>query len=247
MTLQVTYTGRGISIPQAFKDHVEAKSDKAESLADKGQRLEVKLSSQTGHRTAETTMVVELTVVGRGPIIRSEAQAAEKFAAFETAWDKLCERLRRARDKKKSKAHGNGSGRANGGSHTPPGLGAALAGLTPVDPDRPIYEQVTDAEQADDAPPEEDAPEEPIRIRRKIFAAEPMSVDAAVDAMELLGHDFYLYADAETGQPSAVYRRRGWTYGVISLDTAAHEAEGVEERPYRPENGATLQTLRPAA
>ncbi|WP_258934875.1 ribosome-associated translation inhibitor RaiA [Nesterenkonia pannonica] len=246
MTLQVTYTGRGISVPQDFRDHVEMKSDKAASLADKGQRMEVKLSSQTGHRSAETTMVVELTVIGRGPIIRSEAQAADKFAAFETAWDKLCERLRRARDKKKSKAHGNGSGRANGGSHTPPGLGAALAGLTPVDPDRPIYEQVTDAERADDAPQAEEDADEPIRIRRKVFSAEPMSVDAAVDAMELLGHDFYLYLDVETGQPSAVYRRRGWTYGVISLDAFA-EGGDEEERPYRPENGATLQSLRSAA
>lgn len=241
MTLQVTYTGRSITIPDTFKEHVEEKTAKVEQLADKGQRLEVKVSSETAHRRVETTITVELTVVGRGKVIRSEAQAGDKFAAFETAFNKLTERLRRARDKKKSKARSNGTL-----GHPAPSVGEALAGLTPVDPDRPLYEQVSDAEAADDVPPEDETWEEPVRIRRKVFPAEPMSVDAAVDAMELIGHDFYLYIDVETGLPSAVYRRRGWTYGVIALDSQKHteSPEDEEERPYRPENGTTRAHLQ---
>ncbi|WP_150460757.1 ribosome hibernation-promoting factor, HPF/YfiA family [Nesterenkonia ebinurensis] len=242
MALQTTYTGRNITIPSAFKEHVESKLDKVDQLADKGQRLEVKVSSENSHRRAETTITVELTVVGRGKVIRSEAQSEEKFAAFEMAWDKLCERLRRVRDKKKAKARSNGTL-----GHPAQSVGEALAGLTPVDPDRPLYEQVLDAEAADDVPPEEDDWDEPIRIRRKVFPAEPMSVDAAVDAMELLGHDFYLYLDSETGQPSAVYRRRGWTYGVISLDQNKQVQEpDTEERAYRPANGTTLSHVKAA-
>lgn len=242
MALQTTFTGRNISIPSAFKEHIEAKLEKVEQLADKGQRLEVKVSSENAHRRAETTMTVELTVIGRGKVIRSEAQAEEKFAAFEIAWDKLLERLRRARDKKKSKARSNGTL-----GHPAQSVGQAMAGLTPVDPDRPLYEQVLDAEAADNLPPEEDAWDEPIRIRRKVFPAEPMTVDAAVDNMELLGHDFYLYIDAETSLPSAVYRRRGWTYGVIALD-AEHKVDQpqTEERAYRPDNGTTLPQVTAA-
>ena len=236
MALQTTYTGRNITIPDRFKEHVDSKSEKIAHLADKGQRLEIKVSNETSHRRADSTMTVELTVVGRGKVIRSEAQAEEKFAAFETAFNKLLERLRRARDKKKSRSRSSGQ-------HTP-SVGEALSGLTPVDTDRPLYEQVLDAEAADDAPPEEEEWEEPIRIRRKVFGAEPMSVDAAVDAMELIGHDFYLYVDAETGQPSAVYRRRGWTYGVISLDTDQKTEEPhTEERTYRAANGTTRTNL----
>ena len=44
-----------------------------------------------------------------------------------------------------------------------------------------------------------------------------MSVDDALSRMELVGHDFYLFADAESGKPSVVYRRRGYDYGVITL------------------------------
>ncbi|GAA4828620.1 ribosome hibernation-promoting factor, HPF/YfiA family [Garicola koreensis] len=236
MALQTTYTGRNITIPDRFKEHVDSKSGKIEQLADKGQRLEIKVSNETSHRRADSTLTVELTVVGRGKVIRSEAQAEEKFAAFETAFNKLLERLRRARDKKKSRSRSSGQ-------HTP-SVGEALSGLTPVDPHRPLYEQVLDAEAADDAPPEEEDGDEPIRIRRKVFGAEPMSVDAAVDAMELIGHDFYLYLDAETGQPSAVYRRRGWTYGVISLDTDQTSGQPhTEERAYRATNGTTRANL----
>ncbi|WP_261624474.1 ribosome hibernation-promoting factor, HPF/YfiA family [Nesterenkonia marinintestina] len=232
MTLQVSYTGRNIQIPSDFKEHVEEKVDKIDQLADKGQRLEVKVSSENSHRRADTSLTVELTVIGRGKVVRSEAQAEDKFQAFEVSLNKLTERLRRARDKKKSRAHQGGAA---------PDVATALAGLPPVATDRPLYEQVLDAERAHDVPPgEEHDDDAPIRIRRKVFPAEPMTVDAAVDAMELIGHDFFLYIDAETQLASAVYRRRGWTYGVISLDAgkAAEDGPTTEERTYRAENGA---------
>jgi hypothetical protein len=54
-------------------------------------------------------------------------------------------------------------------------------------------------------------------VRRKVHTAQPMSVDDALSRMELVGHDFYLFADAETGAPSVVYRRKGYDYGVIRL------------------------------
>ena len=241
MSMQVSYTGRNITIPEGFKEHVEEKLDKIEQLADKGHRLEVKVTGESSHRRAETALAVELTVIGRGKVIRSEAQAEEKFAAFEMAMNKLTERLRRARDKKKSRAHASRNGAAD--------VAHAMAGLEPVATDRPLYEQVLDAAEAHDEPPVgwEDEDVVPIRIRRKVFAAEPMSVDAAVDAMELVGHDFYLYLDSETGLPSAVYRRRGWTYGVISLDTEKQVSDPVtEERDYRSENGVSAGSLRVA-
>lgn len=240
MTLQVSYTGRNIQIPSTFKEHVEDKLHKVDQLADKGHRMEVKVASENAHRRADTALTVELTVIGRGKVVRAEAQAEEKFAAFEIALNKLTERLRRARDRKKSRAH---NATRNGAAD----VATAMAGLSPAPTDRPLYEEVVDAEAVDEHPPAEDETDQDaatIKIRRKVFPAEPMSVDAAVDAMELVGHDFYLYVDAETEQPSAVYRRRGWTYGVISLDADQRvQAPTTEERSYRPENGTTPRTV----
>ena len=57
----------------------------------------------------------------------------------------------------------------------------------------------------------------PIEIRRKSFPAEPMTAQEAVDRMELVGHDFFLFVDSESGAPSVAYRRKGWSYGVLTL------------------------------
>jgi len=54
--------------------------------------------------------------------------------------------------------------------------------------------------------------------REKVHAAEPMTVEDALFQMELVGHDFYLFQDKESGRPSVVYRRRAYDYGIISLD-----------------------------
>jgi hypothetical protein len=69
---------------------------------------------------------------------------------------------------------------------------------------------VTDDEQVVDG-------DTPVVIRRKVFAPEVMSAEDAVDQMELVGHDFFLFLDADSARPSVVYRRKGWNYGVISL------------------------------
>jgi hypothetical protein len=51
-----------------------------------------------------------------------------------------------------------------------------------------------------------------------------MTVEEALDHMELVGHDFFLFVDSQTDRPSVVYRRKGWDYGVISLEEMAEEA-----------------------
>ncbi len=61
----------------------------------------------------------------------------------------------------------------------------------------------------------------PLVVREKSHLASPMTLDQALYEMELVGHDFYLFVDKESERPSVVYRRRGYDYGVISLDLGA--------------------------
>jgi len=61
----------------------------------------------------------------------------------------------------------------------------------------------------------------PLVVREKTHAAVPMTLDQALTEMELVGHDFYLFVDKESERPAVVYRRRGYDYGVISLDLKA--------------------------
>ena len=61
----------------------------------------------------------------------------------------------------------------------------------------------------------------PLVLREKVHAASPMTIDQALLQMELVGHDFYLFHDKESGRPSVVYRRRGYDYGILSLEGTA--------------------------
>jgi hypothetical protein len=101
-----------------------------------------------------------------------------------------------------------------GGSGTP-GAPAAPEAASPSDsPSRgPNAAEMSDARIV---PMDVDG-EGPLVVREKVHKAEPMGLDQALLEMELVGHDFYLFVDVESHQPSVVYRRRGYDYGVIRL------------------------------
>jgi hypothetical protein len=103
---------------------------------------------------------------------------------------------------------------------------AAAEGFSGIDiqpADGEIIEAVATGAVPTQQVDEDEQPEDysPVVIRQKVFPAEWMTVDDAVDRMELVGHDFFLFIDAKTDRPSVVYRRKGWDYGVIGLDEEA--------------------------
>jgi ribosomal subunit interface protein len=215
-------SGRNLTVSDRFREYAGEKISKIESLGDKVQRVDAKVSKETNARQTGDQLTVEVTVLGRGPVIRAEASAADKFAAFDLAYTKLLERLRRAKDRKK----------VHHGRHTPKAVREATASLEPASTSEPLYVEASQRNDEPQAAPAESSPydvdndipagDSPVLIRRKVFPAASLSLDDAVDNMELVGHDFYLFVDKDTNTPSVVYRRRGWTYGVITLD---HECE----------------------
>ncbi|MGE5529495.1 MAG: ribosome hibernation-promoting factor, HPF/YfiA family [Patescibacteria group bacterium] len=72
-----------------------------------------------------------------------------------------------------------------------------------------------DAVVAGPVPGVEEVLEEPRIVRTKRFAFKPMSVSEAIMQMELLGHDFYVFANADSEEVNVVYRRRDGHYGLI--------------------------------
>lgn len=55
-------------------------------------------------------------------------------------------------------------------------------------------------------------------IKRKIIDVKPMNEDEAILQMELLGHQFYMYKDSETGHPAVIYKRNDGNYGIIESE-----------------------------
>ena len=218
--MDITVTGRGVGIPDRFEDYAIEKSERVEHLAEKALALEIRLCRHHETHGSSGDDRVELTLIGPGPIVRAESGGADKYAAFDMALDKLMERIRQAKDRKK----------VHRGQHRPTSLREASAGgfagtdVTPASPD--VIEAVTTGS----IPLVSEEPEKewsPVVIRDKVFPAERMSKEEAVDRMELVGHDFFLFIDAASDRPSVVYRRTGWDYGVIGLEEPADELIGA--------------------
>ena len=205
--MEIVVAGRHTEVSPRYRAHLESKLAKIEQLAPRAQRVDVLVSHEANPRQSGSSEKVELTVVDKGPVIRAEACADDAYAALDLALGKLLERLRRVRDRRKD--HRN---------HTP---------LTPVDvrPPSQVPEPEPQAPEPDaDGVVETTLGDSPVLIREKVHRAEPMTVDDALYEMELVGHDFFLFVDAETAQPAVAYRRRGWSYGVIKLDVPVSTA-----------------------
>ncbi len=225
--METNIVGRNLGITDRFRDYATEKSEKIAALADKALALEIKVSR---HHEKNGAAVgndrVELTLIGKGPLVRAEADGSDKYAAFDVALGRLLERVRRAKDRKK--VHRGGAHRPTS-LHEASSVGFSVIDITPANPEtlERVRTGAIPVVHAEDAVADADADAEeeycPVVIRRKVFAAAPMSVDDALYFMELVGHDFYLFQDAETKRPSVVYRRKGWDYGVIELDGSGAE------------------------
>ncbi len=196
--MDVIVRGRHIDLSQRFREHVEEKVAKLDRFGVPLTRVDVEVTKEPNPRQADRAFDVELTCRGGGSIIRAEAASADKYAALELAYDRLVERLRRASDRKRSdRRHG-----------TPLSEIAAAAEVGTVE----VETTIVDVDD-DDAV----YVNGPIVVREKTHESAPMSVAEAVDRMELVGHDFYLFTDSESGLPSVVYRRQSFDYGLIRL------------------------------
>ncbi|KQZ05127.1 RNA polymerase subunit sigma-54 [Microbacterium sp. Root53] len=216
--METHISGVGVGITERFRTVVEEKIARIAGLAPRALRLEVKVTHQAHRNGRLEDDVVELTVVGKGPVVRAEACAGDKFAALDIALDKLAEQLRRAKDKRVA-------GRLHPrGAHYEKGSGA-LEGIDVQPAPADVIRAVTTGEVPVVEEGEDEEDYNPVVIRTKTFEPEWMTVEEAVDRMELVGHDFFLFIDARTDHPSVVYRRRGWDYGVISLTATAPPEE----------------------
>lgn len=213
--MDIVVKGRKKAVPQRFRKHVAEKLAKIQKLDGKVINLDVEVCKEHNPRQADRSERVELTLRSRGPVIRAEAAASDPYAALDMAAAKLEARLRKQHDKRR--VH-------RGGARTPMSVAAATAHLAEELNGRLDASEASAAEE-DQRPvttkvgPLDVQGEGPLVVREKSHAAAPMTLDQALYEMELIGHDFYLFVDAETKQPSVVYRRHGYDYGVIHLDS----------------------------
>jgi ribosomal subunit interface protein len=99
--MEITFKGRRTSVPERFRRHASAKLAKLEKLDHNAIRVDVEVSTERNPRQADRSERVELTVRSRGPAIRAEAAADDRYAALDLAFTKLEGRLRKAAERRK--------------------------------------------------------------------------------------------------------------------------------------------------
>lgn len=202
--MDVVVSSRHCEVSERFREHVEDKLSRLEKHDHRIIRVEVLLERERNARQPERQVRVELTAKSKGPILRAEAAAEDKMAALDLALDKMSAQMRRAADRRK----------VHRGQHAPESVHQAMArsgnGVNGAEPaDDEVEHQVGPVTVTGDGP---------LVVREKTHAASAITLEQALYEMELVGHDFYLFVDKESERPSVVYRRRGYDYGVISLD-----------------------------
>lgn len=200
--MDIVVTGRHCKIGPALKELVEERLTSVEKLRDRVIRTEVEFSAMQTPKNPADAIEVQITLRSKGPVIRAESKAHDKTLAFEQAFDRLKSQLRKAADRRKTHR--------------------GLRNTMPTELFAPPEPQPE---------PEEDQTHEiagmvvtgdgPLVVREKVFDAVPLTLAQALDEMELVGHDFFLFQDAETNRPAVVYRRKAYNYGVIHLDVTS--------------------------
>ncbi|WP_035848653.1 ribosome hibernation-promoting factor, HPF/YfiA family [Kitasatospora azatica] len=211
--MDIVVKGRKTEVPQRFREHVAEKLEKVQKFDGKVISLDVEVSKEHNPRQADRSDRVEITVRTRGPVIRAEAAAADPYAALDLASAKLDAQLRKSADRRR--VH-------HGAKTTPLSVAQATARIAAL-PGTATMEELEPPVRKTKIGSLEVEGEGPLVVREKTHVAHPMALAQALESMELVGHDFYLFVEKDSGLPSVVYRRRGYDYGVIHL-----KSDGLE-------------------
>lgn len=221
--MEIVVRGRNVEVPEHYRQHVEDKVGQLERFDAKLSRIDVELFHEKNPRQSASCQRVEITLRGKGPVVRAEAAGPDFYAALDLASGKLDNRLRRAADRR----------RVHHGRRTPDSV--RLTGAVPDTghPELTIEQQLQLDRELASGPHVTDLDEHlPGQIvREKHHPATPMTVDQALHEMELVGHDFFLFQCADTGRPTVVYRRHAYDYGLIRLAPVSQDGNAPASAP----------------
>lgn len=201
--MDVSITGRRLTLTEELRGQItEELTTTVQKLRDRVIRAEVELTQLETKGDPNGEIRCEITLRGKGPVVRAGANASDKMVAFDRAQEKLKVQLRKAADRRK-----NHRGLRGSKELADLALAADLA-------DQSAESQTSTRTLAGGLEVTGDGP---LVVREKQFESAPLTLAQALDEMELVGHNFFLYVDAQTKHPSVVYRRKAYDYGVIHL------------------------------
>lgn len=183
--MEITINGRNMEVTPRLHDYVEKKTSRLDRYLPNLTDVRVDLSSENA-RNAVERQVAQITVRdNRGTFLRAEERSNDMFAAIDAVVDKLYRQISRYRGKQRRKWRQ--------GASQEEFMGEPL----PFEDD-----DITDDEPASIA-------------RTKRFSIRPITAEEAIDQLELLGHDFFVFYNADDDAINVLYKRRDNNYGLL--------------------------------
>jgi putative sigma-54 modulation protein len=206
MSMKTQIKGRNVTVTPALQDYANEKIEHVHKLLqqrkiDEVTRVELELKVEKNPSIPDPC-IAEATVFTRGPVIRARESSTDMYAAIDLVTDKLVRRVKKYHDKIHGKTkHG----------HEKIVAPTPELELAPVAATAELAEEI-----ADEFAVERGHPGDNGRIvKTKQFALKPMSVREATLQLELVGHDFFVFTNAESSRTNVVYRRNDGHYGLI--------------------------------
>lgn len=186
--MQMILKGKNIEITDWLHEYVEKKVDRLDRYMPEIQEVRVELSVEKT-RSSQDRQVAQVTVRSNGLILRAEERTDDMFSAIDAVMDKMHRQIVRYKGKRIDRWQGQ---RVSRGEAEPPPL------------EEEILEELAEEEEMD---------RRIVRVKR--FAVSPMEEDEAIEQMELLGHDFFVFFNPNSGKLSVLYRRKDGNYGLL--------------------------------
>jgi putative sigma-54 modulation protein len=202
--MKLIIQGKNLEITEAIRDHVNQKIGKATNyLGDLVTKIDVELSGANALKGQPPQQIAEVTVYAKSNVIRAEERHENLYASIDLVSDKIVRQLKRYKERQQARSQHKATQSSN--------TGPDVATQAPIDliPNDLIGER---------------KPELPAKVlRNKFFAMPPMSVQEALDNLQLVDHDFYMFQNIATNEINVIYERNHGGYGVISPRKEASE------------------------
>jgi putative sigma-54 modulation protein len=194
--MEIVVRGRNVSVTERMQEYVEKKVGKLERYLPIIDEARMELS-QEETRSAQHRMIAQLTVRSRGKVLRAEERDQDLFAAIDLVAEKMQRQITRFKDRLYSRGQVRGAETVR--------VSEAAEAVAEAE-----VEAVAEAEV------------EPVGsiVRTKTFPVTPMNPEEAIEQMELLGHDFFVFYNSDVDGINVLYRRRSGDYGLLQPELA---------------------------
>ena len=188
--MQLTIKGRNLEVNDQLRGYVEKKLGKMDRYLPDIQEMRVELAEEKSRKASERE-VVQVTIRSNGSLLRAEVRSGDIYSAVDGAAEKLQIQIKRYKGKRRRKLE-----KAQIHAAEVEEMEALSAATAPVADDDEVFDEGQ-------------------IVRRKQVAMIPMNEDEAVDQMELLGHDFFVFFNAREAAINVLYRRTDGNYGLL--------------------------------